>query len=141
MNKLISNTEFGDYLESIGVSNSCYRMNRKLFDKFLSKKLSLEMFVPCKLVEGVWLPIEYPNHLVTCNQSIVEYQKAKDRCLFKGFQLGEFSSTIEHKSVGNIFVMYKSNGVWFKNTNGETIEDLTRYNLTLTASAKKQIGL
>lgn len=70
------------------------------FAKFLNSPLNLGMFVPAKLVDGVWVVLEEPlkmdyipfegrqtKHPIECYESdLKEYQEAKDRVLFEGFE-------------------------------------------------------
>lgn len=61
-----------------------------------------------------------------------QYQQAKSRCFFEDFELE------------NRFVTHKSHASFFypiSCLHERTIEDLVKYNLELTATAKKQIGL
>lgn len=154
MRKLISMTDY--VLEVItdktGKSTLDYRdyaYNKMLkienYANFLKQKLSIEMFVPCKLVEGVWVVLEEPKENDLCGSFFdmqvgfhqkKEYQEAKDRVLFEGFKLTKMGDTllIEFKdgcvgryySIDNMFEWYCI-----------TIEDLVKYNLELTASAQK----
>jgi len=108
------------------------------YANFLKQPLSIEMFVPCKLVDGVWVVLEEPNINNYCPNTIdsqnycddkKEYQQAKERCLFEGF-------TFEHTSV----VKYENYVFSIKD---KTIENLIRIYCypKLTATALKQIGL
>lgn len=68
------------------------------YANFILKPLELWMFVPCKLVEGVWVvleePIKYKNWTnfdysgtdigFEDEKLCREYQQAKERCLFDG---------------------------------------------------------
>lgn len=166
MEHLISMTAF--VLEQCNNENIGKKMTRfgsRMFDyiwsvifgyaKFLNLKLEIWMFIPCKLVDGVWVVLEEPRMKFydsmtgwNCPEdardyedSLQEFQQAKELCLFEGFELGEFKTTVEHKSIGSIYVMFKSNNLWFKNTNANTIEDLVKYKPKLTPTALKQIGL
>jgi hypothetical protein len=124
------------------------------YANFLSQKLELWMFVPCKLVDGVWVVLEYPDLTCkrpeskgncTCGEESVkdcrewwqEYQEAKDRVLFLGVEY------VEAKKEGNYsFLRFTELSPinYPKLWNGLTIEHLIKYNIPLTESAKKQIG-
>lgn len=129
-----------------------------MFDyaKFLSQKLELWMFVPCKLVGGVWVVLEEPINahdprktgLNNCmnlhdyERKLKEFQEAKDRVLFEGFKVID-----KGNQYWVLFDEYKIK-IWkddgFTETNEgalSTIEDLTKHNLELTRTAQKQIGL
>lgn len=154
MKNLISNTEFGFYLESIGVSNSCYRMLRKNFDKLLSQKLEIWMFVPCKLVDGVWVVLEEykrtPEELSIDKRNEVrliskeeakyfrEYQETKERCLFEGVEYVEAKNKCEYSFLRITQLSPINYPSFWK---GLVVEDLIRYKLELTPTAQKQIGL
>ena len=141
------------------------------YAKFLSQKLELWMFVPCKLVDGVWVVLEEPkkyeyvcsnpsNELVedvelNYNIAVQEYQEAKERVLFEGFEIinkGKWSKTnplcglwLSNKNNDCKPFSYCSKGYpkeyYWANINSEKIEDLVKYNLELTPTAKKQIGI
>ena len=98
------------------------------YANFLKKPLEIWQFVPCKLVDGVWVVLEKKKPF---QDNYYEYQEAKSRCLFEGFV---YDSKMEY---------------WYNNDIGfdeeyienKTIEDLVKYNLELTASAIKEFGL
>lgn len=111
---------------------------------FLKQILELWMFVPCKLVDGVWVVLEEPVYTEPSNSYynadyVKEYQKTKERCLFKdveyvGAKLPNHFSIIRiNKSLSTI------NYPKFWNS-GVTIESLIPYNLNLTETAKKIIN-
>jgi len=118
------------------------------YAKFLKQPLELWMFVPCKLVDGVWVVLAHPNFIkgkrnaLFFNNKMDEYQQAKERCLFEGF---EFNFKTSHiicfsNKVHNIR-FYKNGWLTIDAKDIETIEDLIKYNLQLTQTAQKQIGL
>jgi len=161
MKNLISMTDFvlEQYSKKIiGYDEFCtYVVN---YANFLKQLLELWMFVPCKLVDGVWVVLEEPNILdyqiedsygrilwknsrceKELNLSIKEYQQAKERCLFKGFWIS--AKDDKHR----IYIVRNNPNSWnikfgFKD-NGDllTIEDLVKYNPTLTKTAQKQISI
>lgn len=126
------------------------------YANFLKQPLEIWMFIPCKLVDGVWVVLE-----ITINNSrelnsqfqdkklqkkfelnFNEYQEAKERCLFEGW-------IVENKSIFTIWIENKTANICFTvrgkvNYNGiniQTIEDLVIYNLQLTPTAQKQLSL
>ena len=112
------------------------------YANFLSKPLQKWMFVPCG-EDGNLLsePKDYADILeqgsrVYHYDNIIEarkYQQAKERCLFYGF---EFS-----RETAN-YVFFIRDGIYTQlipKAYTETIEDLTKHNLILTATAQKQI--
>src|SRR6187402_810881 len=74
-------------------STARYIFSTHFYANFLSQKLELWMFVPSKLVDGVWVVLEEPKEYKNwvelqkqggyslCHNSN-EYQTAKERCLF-----------------------------------------------------------
>lgn len=167
--KLISMTDFvllqsnNENLEKhLGNENGHEFMNvwNVIFSyaQFLKQKLELWMFVPCKLVDGVWVVLDDPNILEFkiewikypfkfSEESKKEYQEAKDRVLFDGFEIA--------RSVKSVIMVSNGIPVHFCNETKEikeenknfTIEDLLKRNesynneITLTPTAQKQIGL
>jgi hypothetical protein len=86
------------------------------YAKFLKQPLKLEMFVPCDEDGNI---LEEPD----CNLDIrvsemKEYQKAKEKVIFEGFELCPNNGNVLKK--GNILINI---------SNLETIEDLIPYNL------------
>jgi len=172
MKKLISMTEFVINQWSVDLTKS-QRERIKNYADFLSQKLSIDMLVPCKLVDGVWVIIEVPKDWknwedvyiannkegktknrytsqLNARRDCLEYQEAKERCLFEGFEIGVPNSpvtAIYPKTINNgkLHVYWYNTNLnsWVKPTKSsselETIEDLVKYNLQLTASAQKQI--
>lgn len=156
INKLMSSRLFGELIrgEEPGFKVRLEYLNwyerlRNNFDDFLKQKLELWMFVPCKLVEDVWVVLDHPdvkeqfyrdhydggwwNDFVNYKK---EYQEAKSKILFKGF---EFFVQIENQiSIVNNQLQYNLN---FPASEKRVIEHITFDNLTLTPEAQKQIGL
>lgn len=174
MEKLISMTDRVLY-EMKNYNNSCYaedeialnllKENLENHANFLKQKLELWMFVPCKIVDSVWVVLEEPTHELVSKMPLtsegwdgkywrlkLEYQEAKDRVLFEGFNLK--NKILNSICNGFLLIQFLN----FSNGNKEihltnfsiekpktfkayTIEDLIKYNLELTKTAKKQIGL
>lgn len=134
------------------------------YANFLKQPLKLEMFVPCKLVNDVWvalsLPIEpeKPYNDKKCDVwmqyeiYLIRYQQAKERCLFDGFEFIETHSKGISQNL-NLFIFPngengenrfgltkkdKSFRSWFQLF---TVEDLVQCNIQLTTTAIKKIGL
>lgn len=135
--KLISMTEF--VLQQAKEHNDTFYLAHQLIDyaKFLSQKLELWMFVPCKFVGGVWVVLEEPTpeDNLYDDQCLKEYQEAKYRVLFEGFEYCK-----KHGSYSHSFTLNKSCPFVVCFLNG-IIEDYVHYNLELTPTAQKQIGL
>lgn len=122
------------------------------YANFLKQPLELWMFVPCDENGNVleepknykeW-DIKKLNVLYDLDLSkYEEYQQAKKRCLFEGFEYKRTNydlATLHHLSL-------KENREWVENKNycivylkdfeSKTIEDLVKYNLQLTPTALK----
>lgn len=132
------------------------------FARFLSKKLNISFFVPAKFVDGEWVILEEPKdyknwvdvYIANITEGItkdrytsqlearmdcVEYQSSLSNVLFDGFKYGKYEAddyNPEYEFVKNDFCK-----IGFQHFGIKTMEDLIKYNLTLTASAKKILGL
>lgn len=116
------------------------------YARFLKQPLQLWMFVPCDK-DGNVLGEKKPFQ-----DKYYEYQQAKERCLFGGFEIFEMDEDnfIYLKCLINginsqlIFdletkvVLLDNNRL---NDYLHTIEDIVKYNLKLTDTAQKHIGL
>lgn len=127
------------------------------YTKFLSQKLELWMFIPCKLVDGVWVVSEepkedyyfgahggvYPDKKKRYDIKFKEYQESKERVLFEGFYIKE---NIDKNGVKWTYI---TNSIHYFNQyqiENNTIEELLtgykdEFMIELTPTAKKQIGL
>jgi len=143
MKNLISNTAFGKKIESkliLGeIDYKDYFILRCNYDSFLIKPLEKWMFVPCDEDGNVleepqrWNDyLEFPESFDGNKErhDFYAYEQAKERCLFEGLVIkGKF---INHKESDIIFVKGFANVI---------IENLVKYNLQLTKTAIKQLGL
>jgi hypothetical protein len=107
------------------------------YGQFLKQPLELWMFVPCD---------ENDNSMIEPNENMAhlgyekQYQQAKERCLFEGFE--KSLDYIQNSNKCFVVVAFKiSIGLGFKNGMHQTIEDLTKYNLQLTQTAIKKFQL
>lgn len=112
------------------------------YSDFLKQPLTLEMFVPVSIHGNVLNePVNYSAYqfgmsgkdfnfnFVDCQ----EYQEAKERVLFEGF---------EYDKMGFAYSTTQSDcGFDEEYMENKTIEYLVKYNLELTESAKRQLGL
>jgi hypothetical protein len=125
------------------------------YANFLKQPLELWMFIPCKLVDGVWVVLEDPNvnnyHYNSVYSQMYcddkkEYQQAKERCLFEGFESMTINENdiVVHKDSFQI-IFFETGEIRFcQRLNVKeisTIEDLVKYNLELTSTVQKQIEL
>lgn len=144
-----STVEIGNRLKTnslIKIGDEKYSMIVKYKD-FLKRPLEKGMFVPCDLDGNVLeIPREWkkkqPNKMITGNYRDKDYgdyikifNEAKERVLINGFTANNFCV-----SKGNIdlHIRFCNDGKVLKlheNIKLKSIEDLIRYNLTLTESA------
>ena len=120
------------------------------YSKFLKQTPQLWMFVPCKLVDGVWVVLEEPKlskdfwDKGEVSKEWEQYQQAKERCYFEGFEVKERNcNEAKFKYIENgliaVFYYNKTTNSFEENADFKTLEDLIPYNLTLTATAQKEI--
>lgn len=148
--KLQSIQKHSDYLKNDGTLNDAekWKLHIKRVE-FGKQQISIEKIVPCKLVDGVWFFLEepvYPFRNDNDYQNTVIYNEAKEKVLFDGFEVKERKSngmTFKYIEKGKLIIYYFNRGFnrFEKHIKSETIEDLVKYNLELTETAKKQIGL
>ena len=105
------------------------------YANFLKQPLTLSMFVPCGDDGEV---LEDPNAGMYGYDHVYErYSKAKERCLFEGFEL------IENSSNDKVKMVWDKNkttiGFGFSKNMHGTIEQYVSHNLTLTQSAINQM--
>lgn len=157
MKKLISMVDF--VLEQdlqIPIGRTAGQMIK--YANFLKQPLELCMFIPCKLVDGVWVVLEEPDRdnnkydvydreFCYFNDGLFlhdeqEYQEAKDRVLFEGFSLenkGQFTVWIQKE---NHSICFTDRGkININSQNERTVEDVIKYEFLLTPNALKQLGL
>lgn len=141
MSRLISITDFvlngmqtADYIK---LYDGC-----RNYANFLKQPLTLGMFVPCDLDGNVLKIIPLNEHKQGSIFEFIQhklFEEAKERVLFEGIEYVEE----KHKRSHSIVRICKSLSTinypdFWKN---KTIEDLIPYNLRLTPTALKQIGL
>lgn len=117
------------------------------YANFLNKPLEKWMFVPStedgevlEKPKGTNLNSSFFEMQVDYN-SEVKWELAKERCLFEGFEVIEkaISGHIYKKITSQNLTVAFYNKVSFWSLEFDTIEDLVKYNLTLTATALKEI--
>jgi hypothetical protein len=154
MEKLISMTDFvlkqfNDLL-AWKISEQVYILHVSEYAKFFSQPLQLGFFIPTDLDGNVLEEPKAENYsgktkywAQDFREAQDEYKKARERVLFEGFEVkscyGQYESEIANYP-RTLCAAIKM-GKWKLNDAVKTIEDLTDCDLTLTASAKKQIGL
>lgn len=152
--KLTSSKCFGKTLKD--KTDSEYRRLRDNFDYFIEQPLTLGMFVPCDeewiiLSECTYLYDVYKNlsndekrdYKLRCEN----YQQAKERVLFEGFEIVEKREVYD--SINGILIDLDAQTFQIEGSLGvgggylidEIIEDLSTLGITLTKTAIKQIGL
>ena len=121
------------------------------YSDFLEQPLNLGMFVPCKLVDGVWVVLEEPvkTDRPVMNdfriKALKEYQEAKDRVLFEGFKVERTfvsdGTYFDHVDIDYLVLFKKyNNSNWFNCSEITYLESLTMLDLTLTPTAQKQLS-
>jgi hypothetical protein len=120
-----------------------YVLRTTAYARFLKQPLELWMFVPC---DDDGTVLEEKNFNKVSWELNDYYQQAKERCLFDGFEIikQNFSGK-DYRLVRNkdtyVFFYDKIKNKWEQVNDYKTIESLVFYNLTITATALKQIGL
>jgi hypothetical protein len=127
------------------MSGNEFRRKVLKFVRFLALKLQLWMFIPCNSKgEPLEEPFDYGiyKHGIRggneeWNNQCQEYQKAKDRCLFKGFEISPSKHNIV---IGNerIKLVYNTKLKSFSPI--KSIQNLTN-KVELTPEGIKQAGL
>jgi len=135
MEKLISLREFvlNKSKESKSFSEPLSFINSVTnYVNFLSEPLQLWMFVPC---DENNVPLEEPKQVspdgVKWEDYVKQYQQAKERCYFEGFEL------IKRKDY--YVVQQNGNDVWVSWNESKIVEDILWANATLTQTAKNRI--
>jgi hypothetical protein len=126
---------------------------------FLNQPLNLGMFVPAIEVDGKWEVLDEPKNCVTnedeknicdsfCGNKLCDityheqYQLAKDRVLFEGFEVEEYKGTYTLIQVETTkYWTFTNFNDRFKSLGLETIEDYVKYAPTLTAKGQELSGL
>lgn len=123
-----------------------------LYAVFLGLRPEIWMFLPCKLVNGVWEVLEKPNIVNNLHGSFFkmqtdfhkekEFLEAQEKVLFSGFTLQrkafeDFDYVRNDK--GFVFKKYCTMKHWTINTKTKTVEDLIKYEVKLTPTALKQL--
>lgn len=112
-----------------------------IYANFLNQPLELGMFI-CEVPEPE-IQGGYSNDGDFIggyfDEWVKSYGEAKERVLFDGF---EFVRELKNEINLDIkYYRFKFNGDFFNLTFGKTIEDLVKYNLTLTPNVIKKLGL
>ena len=130
----------------------------KQYANFLNQPLNLGMFVPAIEVEGKWEVLEcppscdrviYETDFCQCDLKQVEqYQLAKDKVLFEGFEITKVDDLGYYNLRNETAIIEVYNPLDAETEfldildNGlETINDLIKYALTLTAKGQELSGL
>lgn len=146
MSKLISMVDFVFEQEKSVIKfdyNELHAFKTKIsnYGDFIKQPLALGMFVPCDLDGNV---LEEREIWHTTNQDsetqslLIEFEEAKNRVLFKNIEYVEAKKEGDYSFVR---IAYLSPINYPKFWNGLTVEHLIKYNLTLTESKAKELGL
>ncbi len=162
---LISSIAYGKTLTD--VIGERYRELRDNYDNLLIQNLQdsykingvmahpLNRFVPCDLEGNVLMrPVIKNNHSdeCQCSSCLIEYkdyerdfkqyQQAKDRVLFEGWYVeSQNNISVNVTNDGKRFLNWMKKDNFFFMKSGKTIEYFVQFELTLTPSAIKLIGL
>jgi len=165
--KLISMTDFvfnmyENWIEDCEKNTpGSYIVKTGEYCKFLRKKLELWMFVPCKLVDGVWVVLEKPaenmwNDYINSLESrfddsytyCFEYDLAQQNVLFKDFEAikwdhggQSYSVRKNHGADNEVQVCYYKAIPDYFVWSFDLVEQLCSKDLELTGSGQKQMGL
>ena len=102
---------------------------------FLKQKLEIWMFVPCKLVDGIWVVLEEKKPF---QDHYYEWEEAKERCLFEDIK---YTPAKDKDSFDSVSICKEVSVINYpKFWERKTVESLISYNLSLTASANKIIN-
>jgi hypothetical protein len=115
-----------DFVLADKYAGSPINTNKK-YANFLKQPLELWMFVPCDDDGNVLEEIK------PYQDNYFKYQQAKERCLFDGFEF--------EKQKDYYIITLNGNGLWVSWNKSKKIENLIEFNLQLTPTALKQIGL
>lgn len=158
MKNLISMTDFVVIESEKTTVHNVESQFKLIYDyaKFLQQLLEIWMFVPCKLVDGIWVVLEFPNRTDKqwrdgadmkdeFYETVSEYQQAKERCLFEGFfnttQSSQYNMYIEN-GMQSVFYKSKNSDVLKKIIGMVIVEDLIKDTpVKLTPTAQKQFEL
>jgi hypothetical protein len=142
MSKLISMTEKVLQLsKDLGIGGDTFQdfyLKSTYYANFLSQPLTLGMFMPC---DENNVPFEEDgtdgNGYVLDKIMFDQYQQAKDKVLFEGFFIchGADAKPTDVKSItnGTVHVYWFNNAQqWYLSKGLNTIENIVKYNITLT---------
>ena len=147
--KLTSNILFGKYCKSKEKEFKTrleylewYEKTRNNFDEFLEQPLKLERFIPCDdegdiLEEPTNYEMRLLNMMTEYNDEVYTYYQAKAKVLFEGIEF-RTNGGVNFLTIKEDTFAFHDFNIKFKNL---TVEFLVQYNLQLTESAIKQIGL
>lgn len=133
--KLISMTDFVLQKERFEEDSDTCIFKITNYANFIKQTITIGMFVPCDEYDNI---LPESHQFLSCEKGF-RYQKAKNRVLFKGFELKE----VYRNGFVEIFNKNTKDNIFFPNLSN--IESLSRsckntYCLTLTDSAIKQLA-
>ena len=150
MKNLIPMTDF--VLSQNGYLTDCFKRSHN-YAKFLKQPLELWMFVPCD-DDGNVLKFDYPQNKAFVDVAQIEfekqYQQAKERCLFEGFEFTKSQKFSMENKIKNSVHWYTKERLYLTTKKADgyhayyqlfTVEDLIQCDLYLTQTAINIIGL
>lgn len=155
MENLISMTDFVSFqanqrdIDNWKCETDEYFNRCENFLNFIKKKPKLGYFVPCDendkpLEEPIFSIVNYGASTESVKYYEIDkkrYQEAKQRVLFEGFEISYEDGAI-FPFLGKYPIgFFSCENEWVWSDRFKTIEDLVEFNLKLTDTAKKEIGL
>jgi hypothetical protein len=149
--KLPSSIEYGNIMKNKVIAKEIYKTDyffmRNKFDDILFQQPNISMFIPAVEENGEWRILEKPKQYLGALEFAVgkdyeealQYQTALDNVIFEGFEVKDGLSICDEHSILHVFWNYE--GKWKLSQDIRTLEDLTKYNLTLTPKLAKELGL
>ena len=112
------------------------------YANFLKQKLELWMFVPCDLDGNVLERLNFTADGYPIYDGGSKYKEAKERCLFEGFDVVANTNFVTIWQLNGKYLNWDKDSLNFTFFYGFNIERLMQeFNLKLTPTAQKQIGL
>jgi hypothetical protein len=139
--KLISMTDFVITQWSIDLTKK-QRERISKYANFLKQPHKKGMFVPCDENDNLLNVCEIKSFRCGDCDCDFNYQQAKERVLFDGFETYKFSEEHIRFDYEDISLhWYNGSFDSFQGILPKTIEDLVKYNLTLTPNVIKELSL
>ena len=146
-NRLISMVEFVDQISEYTHESHNYKRGCDLmynYKDFLNQTLNIGMFVPAVFDGGKWVVLEEPKvdkHNDDWFSDAEEFEQAKDKVIFEGFEICNYKGNEFYNSVSNNDGLILNFDGFEKVQPPDPIESIIKYKPTLTKYGQKQSGL